>query len=149
MIACLSKMSARNCRARNCPRGNVGAQLSARNWYCAQLSCAQLSARNCRRAIVRRATVGVPHRRSEAEMKDKLEEHEANCFAFTAQRTTFPEDPVVRFKNIKNQVKAPFVVYADFESILKHLNDGNKYQEHIACSYAYQIISNIPGIQSK
>ena len=25
--------------------------------------------------------------------------------------------------------------------------DGNKYQEHIACSYAYQIVSSIHGIE--
>ena len=25
--------------------------------------------------------------------------------------------------------------------------DGNKCQEHIACSYAYQIVSSIPGIE--
>ena len=25
--------------------------------------------------------------------------------------------------------------------------DGNKYQEHIACSYNYQIVSNVPGIE--
>ena len=80
-------------------------------------------------------------------MKQKFKEHEKNCFAFTAQRTEFPEDPIVRFKNIQHQVEAPFVVYADFQSILKHLSDGNKYQEYLACSYAYQIVSNIPGVE--
>ena len=25
--------------------------------------------------------------------------------------------------------------------------DGNKCQEHIACSYAYQIVSSLPGIE--
>ena len=38
-------------------------------------------------------------------------------------------------------------MYADFESILKQLSDGNKYQEHIACSHAYQIVSNVLGIE--
>ena len=27
------------------------------------------------------------------------------------------------------------------------MSDENKYQEHIACSYAYQIVSNVPGIE--
>ncbi len=87
------------------------------------------------------------HRRTDEEMKQKLKDHEENCFAFAAQRTEFPEDPVVKFKNIQNQVKAPFTIYADFESILKHSSDGNKYQEHIACSYAYHIASSIPGVE--
>ena len=80
-------------------------------------------------------------------MRQKLEDHEKNCFAFAAQRIKFPEDPVVKFKNVKNQVDAPFAVYADFESILRNLDDDNKYQEHLACSYAYKIVSNIPGIE--
>ena len=80
-------------------------------------------------------------------MEVKLKVHEENCFAFSAQRKEFPEDPIVKFKNIKNQEHAPFVVYADFESILKSLNDPNMYQEHVAYSYAYHIISNIPGVE--
>ena len=80
-------------------------------------------------------------------MKQKLKDHEQNGFAFSAQRTEFPEDPVVKFKNIHKQVSAPFVVYADFESILKNLSQGNKCQEHLAYSYAYQIVSNVPGIE--
>ena len=54
---------------------------------------------------------------------------------------------------MQNQVKAPFVVYADFESVLHHVdissNSGKstRYQEHVACSYMYYIVSNIPGIE--
>ena len=82
------------------------------------------------------------HRRTGKEMTEKLEEHEKNCFGFAAQRTEFPDEPVVKFVNIQKQVKAPFTVYADFEGILKKLScDGNKYQEHVTCSYAYQIVS--------
>ena len=80
-------------------------------------------------------------------MKKKSKEHEATCFAFAAQRTEFPEDPVAKFKNFKKQVQALFTVYADFESILKHLNDEKRYQEHMACPYAYQTVSNVPGIK--
>ena len=93
------------------------------------------------------ATGQQQHRRTEEEMKKKLKEHEETCFTCAAQRAEFPEDPVVKFKNIHKQLKASFVVYADFESVLKILSDGNKYQEHIACSYAYQIVSNIPGVE--
>ena len=66
-------------------------------------------------------------------MKKKLEAHEKSCFAFAAQRTELPDDPVVKFENIQKQVETSFTVYVDFESILKQLSgDVNKCQEHIA-----------------
>ena len=77
---------------------------------------------------------------TEERMGKRLKEHEGGCFAFAAQRTEFPDDPI-----LKKQVQAPFTVYADFKSILKQLSA--KCQEHIACSYAYQIFSSIPGIE--
>ena len=81
-------------------------------------------------------------------MKEKLEEHEKNCFASAAQRTEFPDDHVVKLENIQKQVRPPFTVYADFENILIQLiGNGNKYQEHDTCSYAYQIVSSIPGVE--
>ena len=50
-------------------------------------------------------------------MEKRLKEHEERCFAFAAQRTEFPDDPILKFENIQKQVEAPFSVYADFESI--------------------------------
>ena len=47
-------------------------------------------------------------------------------FAFAAQRTEFPDDPILKFENIHKQVEAPFTVYADFESILKQLSGDGK-----------------------
>ena len=88
------------------------------------------------------------HRRMDEVLKKVLKEHEERCFAFAAQRTEFSDDPILKFESIQKQVEAPFTVYADFESILKQLSgDGNTCQEHIACSYAYQIVSSIPGIE--
>ena len=76
------------------------------------------------------------HRRTNEDMEKKLKAHERNCFAFAAQRTDFPDDPIVKFENIQyQQVEAPFTVYADFESILEQLSgDGNKYQELLVYS---------------
>ena len=34
-------------------------------------------------------------------MKQKLKDNEKNCFAFAAQRTEFPDGPIVKFKNIR------------------------------------------------
>ena len=54
-----------------------------------------------------------------------------------------------KFKNYERKIKSPFIVYADFDSILVPENNGNqnpeksytnKYQKHIACSYGYQLV---------
>ena len=65
----------------------------------------------------------------------------------TKQPWNHAKNKEMKFKNIKNQLPEPFVVYADFESILQSLNEKNKVQEHRACSYAYHIVSNIPGVE--
>ena len=71
------------------------------------------------------------------------------------QLAKFPNDPRCRFTNIQKQLPAPFVVYADFEYVLKRFSDMDTthgveevgkpsivpYQEHIACSFAYKIVS--------
>ena len=74
------------------------------------------------------------------------------------QRTKFPLDPRCHFTTIQNQLPAPFVVYADFESILKPVNERvdetqsvstgkasstSVYQEHVPCSFAYKVVSSV------
>ena len=80
------------------------------------------------------------------------------------QRTEFPKDLRCRFTNIQKQLPAHFVVYADFvvyanfESILKPVNEdvdvtqgvetgietsSHVFHEHIRCSFAYQIVSSV------
>ena len=49
--------------------------------------------------------------------QELLDAHATDCCH--AQRTKFLEDPRCRITNIQKQLPAPFVVYADFESILK------------------------------
>ena len=72
------------------------------------------------------------HRRTDEELKKRLEDHEERCFSFAAQRTEFPDDPILKCENIQKQVEAPFTVYADFENILKQLSgDGNKCQDRL------------------
>ena len=75
-----------------------------------------------------------------------------------AQRTKFPDDPRCRFTNIQKQLLAPFVVYADFESILnpddkdvdttQGVEVGGEsssliFQEYIPCSSAYKVVSSV------
>ena len=53
----------------------------------------------------------------------------------------------VKLKNYTRKIKSPFMIYADFESILVPENNGNrnpdepcmmKYQSHIVCSFGYK-----------
>ena len=49
-----------------------------------------------------------------------IDVHKRLCQAFEAQREDFPySDPIQKIANVKKQLKAPFVGYADFECILK------------------------------
>ena len=56
------------------------------------------------------------------------------------------EGEYVRFKNYERKIKSPFMICADFESILvpedngKHESYTNKYQKYVACSYRYKLI---------
>ena len=86
---------------------------------------------------------------------DVLKRHMKRCMH--VQLVKFPNDPRCHFTNIQKQLPAPFIVYADFESVLKPLSgmditqgveeEGKPsivpYQEHIACSFAYKIVSSI------
>ena len=53
--------------------------------------------------------------------QELLDVHATDCCH--AQRTKFTEDPRCRFSNIQKQLPVPFVLYADFESILKHVDE--------------------------
>ena len=89
---------------------------------------------------------------------------EQSCRTDDAQRTKMAiDDPVLRFTNVHEQLKAPFVAYADFECILKDIRDHKDkevdekrnstkaapdvdsktriYQEHVPCRFAFKITS--------
>ena len=85
-----------------------------------------------------------------------LAAHSVDCCH--VERTKFPRDPRCRFANIQKQLPAPFVVYADFESILKPVNEevdvtqcvdtGTEssttvFREHVPCSFGYKIVSSV------
>ena len=55
----------------------------------------------------------------------------------------------VKFKNCERKIKSPFMLYADFESVLVPENKGkqnpkepytNKYQKHITCNCGYKLV---------
>ena len=56
---------------------------------------------------------------------------------------------LAKLNNYERKIKFPFMVYADFESILVPENNGkeksdqsymNKYQKHVACSCGYKLV---------
>ena len=56
----------------------------------------------------------------------------------------------VKLKHFERKIKLPFMIYADFESILvpegnrkQSPNESytNKYQKYVACSYGYKLVS--------
>ena len=55
------------------------------------------------------------------------------------------EEDIIKSENYFKQLLVPFKIYADFECNFKNVEiyEGpytKKYQDHIACSYAYQIV---------
>ena len=74
------------------------------------------------------------HRRTVIEVEEKLKKHEARCFAFAAQRSEFPDDPILKFENIQKQIEAPFTKeqYEYAEDVWKTLkfNTMKDYHNH-------------------
>ena len=77
-----------------------------------------------------------------------LKEHGENCIEINgAQSIKMPQPGTkVCFKNCKNQLAVPFVIYADFEAItekvlgLEKKSQTEKYQKHIDCGYGYKVV---------
>lgn len=73
--------------------------------------------------------------------KEKLIEHEKKCLLMNDCKITLPEndqDRFIKFKNFKNKEEVPWVVYADFESLLEEINeDINKCFHHKPVSIGY------------
>ena len=70
----------------------------------------------------------------------------APCHAVFPQASEDGSPPTIQFKNIQHLMKAPFVIYADTESIIQPTTtpntDSNTVQstEHIPCSFAYVVV---------
>ena len=88
--------------------------------------------------------------------KDKLEEHKNYCYENECVKVVMPPPGTyLRFKNFLHSEKAPFAIYADFESLIKPMDncDPNpnksytkKYQKHEPISFSYYINSSIDGV---
>ena len=82
---------------------------------------------------------------------DSLDKHNEYCYNNECVKINMPPpDTYLKFKNFINSEKAPFAIYADFESLIKPLDscdpDPNesytkKYQKHEPISFSYYIKS--------
>jgi hypothetical protein len=85
--------------------------------------------------------------------QELLDAHIQDCFVINGtQKISLPDDEHknLRFINYHKQLKAPFIIYADFESITKPIQsverEQNKsytdgYQLHTPCGFAYKVVS--------
>ena len=82
---------------------------------------------------------------------DSLNKHKEYCYNNECVKITMPPPGAyLKFKNFRYSEKAPFTIYADFESLIKPMDncdpDPNKsytkkYQKHKPSGFSYYIIS--------
>ena len=87
---------------------------------------------------------------------ETLEKHKEYCYKNESVKTLMPPPGTyLEFKNFHHSEKAPFVVYADFESLIKPMDNCNpdpnksytkKYQKHEPISFSYYILCSIDGV---
>ena len=83
--------------------------------------------------------------------KDALDKHTEYCYNNECVKINMPpEGTYLYFKNFVHSEKAPFTIYADFESLIKPIDNcnpnpnksyTNKYQKHEPISFTYYIKS--------
>ena len=82
-----------------------------------------------------------------------LIEHKENCLIINGMKNVRLGKGSISFKNYSKQLPTPFKIYADFECIFNATpskevkssdkNNGSnteKYQDHIPCSFAYELM---------
>ncbi|XP_072401542.1 uncharacterized protein [Diabrotica undecimpunctata] len=68
--------------------------------------------------------------------QEKLNVHKTCCKEINETAIKMPEEShkMLKFKNYRNKIKAPFAVYADLESALKRTGDPKKTARTYSCS---------------
>ena len=87
---------------------------------------------------------------------EALNKHKEYCYNNECVKISMPEPgTILKFKNFHHSEKAPFVIYVDFESLIKNIDscdpDPNKsytkkYQKHEPVSFDYYIISSYESV---
>ena len=82
--------------------------------------------------------------------EEKLRNHEIYCSNNKELKIEMPNGRKIEFKNHNRMIKVPFVVYADFESIVKPINSlepsdekrsfTDQYQKQVPCGFSYKIV---------
>ena len=75
-------------------------------------------------------------------------EHKENCLIINGKQSVKLKSGSIRFKNYFKQLPVTFIIYADFECILKGVKNSDKcnssytekYQDHVHCSFAYKVV---------
>ena len=79
----------------------------------------------------------------------------APCHAVFPQASEDGSPSTIQFKNIQHLMKAPYVIYADTESIVKPTDNSNtdtnttQTSEHIPCSFAYTVVRSDGRVMSE
>jgi hypothetical protein len=73
-----------------------------------------------------------------------LEKHKSFCAALGMQKVVFPKEPYYHFNHFRRMVKVPYIIYCDFEAILrpKQMKKGKTeiLNEHVDCGWCYCVI---------
>ena len=87
---------------------------------------------------------------------ESLNKHKEYCYENKSVKTNMPpQNTYLRFNKFLHSEKAPFAVYADFESLIKPIDNCNpdpnksytkKYQKHEPISFSYYILCSIDGV---
>ena len=72
--------------------------------------------------------------------------HKENCLNINGTQSVKLEKGIIEFENYLKQIPVPFNIYAGFECNLRGVkcyedSYTKKYQDHIPCSFAYQVVS--------
>ena len=89
---------------------------------------------------------------------DLLADHTPHCKPHGPQRVKMPsgDDTTLFFKHKDRQLRAPFVIYADFECYTEKLatcipntaSFTHRYQQHTPSGYCFHVVSDLPGYTS-
>jgi len=86
--------------------------------------------------------------------QDLLDKHEPICGRHRPQKIKLPDDDhnILSYTDVSKQLKVPFVIYADFESLIvdtdepkpdNNISFTHKSQHHQPCGFSYTVVSTI------
>ena len=81
--------------------------------------------------------------------KKILNEYGKDCLLINGKQRIKLEKGFIKFNNFNKRIHCPFKISADFECLLKNLDNRinndcfsytSKYQDHIPCNFAYKLV---------